>query len=115
MEAIPRATPRARTNRERPLVTRHGLRSSHAATPLLRRMRQYTLFTKISATEPNMSRASSRSTVRLAKIALTMSPPTQHRRFAITTKQNRNPHRPSPQPRGFVLGRFSYAGPCLDE
>ena len=56
MEAIPRATSRARTNRERPVVTRHGLRSSHAATPPLRRMRQYTLFAKISATGLNMSR-----------------------------------------------------------
>ena len=56
MEAIPRATPRARSNRECPLVTRHGLRSSHAATPLLRRMRQYTLFATISPTGLNMRR-----------------------------------------------------------
>lgn len=56
MEAIPCATPRARTNREMPVVTRHGLRSSPAATPLLRRMRQYMLFAKISAIELNVSR-----------------------------------------------------------
>jgi hypothetical protein len=29
-------------------VTRHALRSSHAATPPLRRMRQYALFAKLS-------------------------------------------------------------------
>ena len=38
MDATPRATFRDRTNRERPVVTRHGLRSPHAATPPLRRM-----------------------------------------------------------------------------
>jgi hypothetical protein len=33
MEPTTRTTFRGRTNRERPVVTRHGLRSSHAATP----------------------------------------------------------------------------------
>jgi hypothetical protein len=56
MEPTTRATPRAHTNRERPVVTRHGLQSSHAATPPLRRMRQYARFAKISATALNMSR-----------------------------------------------------------
>ena len=54
LEATPRATSRICTNRERPLVTRHALRSSHAATPPLRRMRPYALFAKLSATGPNM-------------------------------------------------------------
>ena len=49
MEAIPRAAPRARTNRERPLVTRHGLRSLHAATSSLRPMSQCTPLAKIRA------------------------------------------------------------------
>ena len=40
MAATPRATSRARTNREHHVVTRHGLRSPHAATPPLRRMPQ---------------------------------------------------------------------------
>jgi hypothetical protein len=56
MEPTTRATPRAHTNRERPVVTRHGLQSSHAATPPLQRMRQYARFAKISATALNMSR-----------------------------------------------------------
>ena len=56
LEATPRATSRICTNRERPLVTRHALRSSHAATPPLRRMRPYAPFAKLSATGPNMSR-----------------------------------------------------------
>jgi hypothetical protein len=34
MEPTTRATSHARTNREQPVVTRHGLRSSHAATPV---------------------------------------------------------------------------------
>jgi hypothetical protein len=56
MEATTRATSRAHTNRELPVVTRHGLRSHHAAKPPLRRMPQYTLSAKISATGLNMSR-----------------------------------------------------------
>ncbi len=56
MEATPRATSRARTNREHFVVTRHGLRSPHAATPLLRRMPPGTPFTKISANVLNISR-----------------------------------------------------------
>src|SRR4029077_18726471 len=36
MEPPPRATSRARINREHPVVTRHGLRSPLAATPPLR-------------------------------------------------------------------------------
>ena len=56
MEAISRATSRSCTNRERPLVTRHVLRSTHAATPPLRRMRQYTLSATINPTGLNMRR-----------------------------------------------------------
>ena len=37
MEATPRATSRARINREHPVVTRHGVRTPDAATPKLRR------------------------------------------------------------------------------
>jgi len=37
MEATPRATSRARINREHPVVTRHGVRAPDAATPKLRR------------------------------------------------------------------------------
>ena len=36
---------------------------------------------------------------------------------ALTSPQrskSSNPHRPPPQPRGFVHGRFPYAGPCPD-
>ena len=115
MEAIPRATSRICTNRERRLVTPHGLRSSHAATPPLRRMRQHTLFAKISATGLNMSRR--RFPIHGPpgeQISLIKSPPTPApSRFRHHHNQAKlaNPHRPSPQPRGFVLGRFSYAGP----
>jgi hypothetical protein len=49
MEATPPATSRARINREHPVVTRHGLRSPLAETPLLRRMHPGTPFTKITA------------------------------------------------------------------
>jgi hypothetical protein len=83
MEAIPRATPRAHINPEQPVVTRHGLRSPHVATPSLRRMRQYTRFAKISATALNISRGQ----------LLIHGPPGD--KF-----HSPNPHRPSPQPRG---------------
>ena len=56
MEATPRATSRARINREHPVVTRHGLRSPHAATPPLRRMRPGTPFAKITANVLDISR-----------------------------------------------------------
>jgi hypothetical protein len=47
LEATPRATSRTRTNREHSVVTRHGLRSPHAATLSFRRMPPSTPFTKI--------------------------------------------------------------------
>ena len=117
LEATPRATSRICTNRERPLVTRHALRSSHAATPPLRRMRPYALFAKLSATGPNMSRGQlpihappdekSHQQVPADASAQPVSPSPQQSKTS-------NPHRPPPQPRGFVHGRFPYAGPCPD-
>jgi hypothetical protein len=56
MEATSRATSRTRINREHPVVTRHGLRSPHAAKPPLRRMRQYALFANVNATGLKMNR-----------------------------------------------------------
>ena len=56
MEPTPRATSRARINREHPVVTRHGLRSPLAATPPLRRMHLGTPFTKITANVLDISR-----------------------------------------------------------
>jgi hypothetical protein len=56
MEATPRATSRARINREHPVVTRHGLRSPLPATPPLRRMHLGTPFTKITANVLDISR-----------------------------------------------------------
>ena len=56
MAATPRATSRARTNREPPVVTRHGLCSPHAATPPLRRMPPGTPVTKIGANRLDISR-----------------------------------------------------------
>jgi hypothetical protein len=55
MEATPRATSRGRTNRERPVVTRHGLRSPHAATTPFRPMPTYTPFAKIRTKRLNTS------------------------------------------------------------
>ena len=56
MAATPRATSRARINREHHVVTRHGLRSPHAATPPLRRTPPGTPFSKISANVLDISR-----------------------------------------------------------
>jgi hypothetical protein len=56
MAATTRATSRDRTNREQPVVTRHGLRSPHAATPPLQRMPPGVPFARISATGLNVSR-----------------------------------------------------------
>ena len=60
------------------VVTRHASRPSHAATPPLRRMRQYTPFATISATGLNMSRGQLPDP-RAARrtISLIQSPPTQ--------------------------------------
>ncbi len=114
MEATPRATSRARPNRGHPVVTRHGLRSPHAATPPLRRMPPSTPFAKTSANVLDISPG---------QIPILASPGEKShspssRRFqpqpvppSPQPSKIRNPHRPSPQPRGFVLGRFPYAGP----
>jgi hypothetical protein len=56
MEATTRATSRACTNREQPVVTRHGLRSPHAATPKSQRMPPGAPCAKISATGLILSR-----------------------------------------------------------
>ena len=89
LEATPRATSRICTNRERPLVTRHGLRSSHAATPPLLRMRQHTLFATISATGPNMSRGQLPIHGPTGETSHSTSPRQRQRRagFAVTTAE----------------------------
>ena len=56
MQAAPRATSRTRINREHLVVTRHGLRLPHAATPKLRRMPPGTPFAQISANVLHASR-----------------------------------------------------------
>lgn len=86
----------------------------HAATPPLRRMPPGTPFTKTSANVLDISRA------QIAIQALPGENPT-HQALAnasaepvaqpLQPSKTRNPHRPSPQPRGFVHGRFPYAGP----
>ena len=86
-----RAPPHAPHQPGASLVTRHGLRSSHAATPPLRRMRQYTLFAKISATGLNMSRGQLPIHGPPGNKSHSSSPRRHQRRagFAITaTKQN---------------------------
>ena len=89
LEATPRATSSRCTNREHPLVTRHALRSSHAATQPLRRMRQYTLFAKISATELNMSRGQLSIHAPPGEKSHSTSPRQLQRRygFAVTTTE----------------------------
>ena len=114
MEPTTRATSRGRTNPERPVVTRHALRSPHAiATPPLRPMPPHTPFTKIVTKAPKFSsgqipiqrgRAVQNLThdVSAASIDALLLP-------SSPSAKNRNPHRPSPQARGFVHGRFSCA------
>ena len=114
MEATPRATSRARINREHPVVTRHGLRSPHAATPPLQRMPQARPSPRSAQTCWISAAARSRSSLARRKISLTKLPADASAQPVPPSPQpskTRNPHRPSPQPRGFVLGRFSYAGP----
>ncbi len=55
MEATPRATSRGHTSPERPVVTRHALRSPHVATPPSRPMPPLTPFTKIVTKAPKFS------------------------------------------------------------
>jgi hypothetical protein len=55
MAATTRATSRDRTDREQPVVTRHGLRLPHAATPPLQRMPPGVPFARIGATGLNVS------------------------------------------------------------
>ena len=114
MAATTRATARARTNREQHVVTRHGLRLLHAATPPLRRMPPGASFARISATGLDISRGQLPIHDRLAKNITHQAPANARAEPAAKPPQpskTRNPHRPSPQPRGFVLGRFPYAGP----
>ena len=56
MATTPRPASRACINREHPVVTRHGLRSPHTATPSLLRMPTHTLFTNVSANVLDISR-----------------------------------------------------------
>jgi hypothetical protein len=56
MEATPRATSRARINREHTVVTRYGLRSSHAATPKLQLMPPGAPLATIGTTGLDMTR-----------------------------------------------------------
>ena len=116
MEAT--TTSRVRIDREHPVVTRHGSRSPHAATLPSRRMHPGTPFIRISANVLGIGRGrfpihappgekSRNLTHQLANASA--DPATQRSQPSKT----RNPHRPSPQPRGFVLGRFRfpYASP----
>ena len=116
MEAIPRATSRNSTNRERSLVTRHALRSSHAATPPLPRMRQYTPFATISATGLNMSRGQLPIHAPPGEQSHSTSPrpaPSRFRRHHSRAKlQIPIDHRRSPA--GSCMGGFRTPAPCPD-
>jgi hypothetical protein len=56
MAATPRPTPGIRTNREHPIVTRHGLCPPHPATPAFRPMPQRTSIAKRRAEKPDLYR-----------------------------------------------------------
>ena len=91
----------------------HSARSSAhlRATPPLRRMRQDSLFAKISATGLNVDRAprNSASGHGLPTNNSTHNGPANSSAEPVSPTQaskTQNPHRPSPQPRGFVHGRF---------
>jgi hypothetical protein len=56
MEATTRATSRASTNRERPVVIRHGLRSPHAETLQFRRTAPGTSFANTGVKVLNINR-----------------------------------------------------------
>ena len=70
-------------------MTRHALRSSHATTPPLRRMRQYTPFATISATGLNMSRGQLPIHEPPNEKSHSTSPSRRQRRagFAVTTAE----------------------------
>ncbi len=57
MEATPRAASHALTNREHPVVTRHGLRSSHAETPPFRSLPPCMLLAKTSEKRWHLDRS----------------------------------------------------------
>jgi hypothetical protein len=114
MAATPRTTSRACSNREHPVVTRHGLRSPHAAIPPLRQMPPGTPITKISANVLDISRGQIAIPASPGEKSHSRSPTNAGIEPASQSPQpgkTRNPHRPSPQPRGFVHGRFPDAGP----
>ena len=67
MEPAPRATSRARINREHPVVTWHGLRSPHAAAPSCGEYPQARPFLRSARICWILAAARSQSTVRLAK------------------------------------------------
>ena len=117
LEATPRATSRAHTNREHPVVIRHGLRSPHAATPPLRRMRPCTLFAKITANGLNMQPPPAPDLPSAwRQISLTTSLADIQRRagYAITHNQAKLEipidHRRNPA--GSCMGGFRTPAPC---
>ena len=57
MAATPRAAAATDTNREHPVVTRHGLQSRHAETPPFRSMSRCMPVPKISASDPTICRS----------------------------------------------------------
>ncbi len=87
METTPRATSSGRTNRERPVVTRHGLHFPHAATPKFRPMPPHMPFAKIVTEAPKF--ASGQIPIQRPRGAKphSLRPRRQHRRPgpAITT------------------------------
>jgi len=115
----PRAASIGRTNQELPVVTRHGMRSPHAATPPFRPMAPHTPCAKIVTVSRRAVCGSDVGWMRSSHLSLFQHLPADSIAAAAPlssrTAKTRNPHRPSSRPRGFVLGRFPYAGPCPDQ
>jgi hypothetical protein len=88
--------------------------TSRVAVDCSRLLKPTVSFARVSTTGLTISRGGSRSTVRLAK-NLTHQVLDSSRDELVTQlsrrRKTRNPHRSSSQPRRFVHGRFSYAGP----
>ena len=115
----PRAASIGRTNQELPVVTRHGMRSPHAATPPFRPIAPHTPCAKIVTVSRRAVCRSDVGWMRSSHLSLFQHLPADSIAAAAPlssrTAKTRNPHRPSSRPRGFVLGRFPYAGPCPDQ
>ena len=115
----PRAPPHAPASTgSTPVVTRHGLRSPHAATPPLRRMPPGTPFTKISANVPVISRGqipiSRRAWGKISLIKLSPVPvPSRFRRHHNQAKLE-IPIDRRRSPAGSCLGGFRTPAPCPD-